>query len=53
MSLKMHAWMICTLLKPLLMHIEHDYHTSPDPGGIKWNLVEAIRTYIDTYKDME
>lgn len=52
-SRKMYAWMICKLLEPILVFVEHDYHTSPDLGGTRWALIEAMRDYIANFKDGE
>jgi len=49
----MERWAICTMLKALLMHVEHNYHTSDDACGTQYALVEAMRAYVARYQNEE
>lgn len=44
-------WIILDMLRALLVHVEHYYHTNPDNMGNWWRLIEALRNLLDEYKN--
>ena len=42
-------WIIVDMLRAILPHVEHYYHTHEDPSGMWWQLIEAMRRIFDAY----